>query len=77
MLHGNAAQEEAAETARGKVERERDRLRLILGITNTLISHLDIKQLFPAIATSHRLAGAKYSAQGQRRNGGPICKEKL
>ena len=37
-----------------QVERERDRLRLLLGISNTLVSNHTLEELFPAIATTLR-----------------------
>jgi formate hydrogenlyase transcriptional activator len=40
---------EKAEKFQRQLERERDRLQILLEITNTLVSELDIKDLFPSI----------------------------
>ena len=40
---------ENAERFQHEAERERDRLRILLEITNTLVSELDIRDLFPSI----------------------------
>lgn len=37
-----------------QVERERDRLRLLLGLSNTLVSNHSLEELFPAIASALR-----------------------
>jgi formate hydrogenlyase transcriptional activator len=37
-----------------QVERERDRLRLLLGLSNTLVSNHSLEELFPAIASTLR-----------------------
>jgi formate hydrogenlyase transcriptional activator len=45
---------EAAETYRQKLERERDRLKLLLEINNHIITHLDVTDLFRAASISIR-----------------------
>jgi formate hydrogenlyase transcriptional activator len=43
---------QAVQTARDALARERDRLRLLLDISNVLISNLDIRELFPAVSSA-------------------------
>jgi len=47
---------ENAERFQHEAERERDRLRILLEITNTLVSELDIRDLFPSIIACLRRA---------------------
>ena len=43
---------QAAQDARDALTHERDRLRLLLEISNVLVSNLDIRELFPAISSA-------------------------
>ncbi len=52
----NALNFENAEKYQGQVARERDRLQILLEITNALVSELDIRDLFPTITSSVRRA---------------------
>ena len=47
----NALNFEKAEKYRQQVARERDRLQILLEITNALVSELDVRELFPTIST--------------------------
>jgi formate hydrogenlyase transcriptional activator len=54
---------ENAERFQHEAERERDRLRILLEITNTLVSELDIRDLFPSIiACLRRTVPHEYSS---------------
>jgi len=48
----NALHAQAAEKLQRQLFAERDRLRLLLDVTNAIITHLDLRELFRAIATS-------------------------
>jgi formate hydrogenlyase transcriptional activator len=48
----NALNYEAAQNYQRQLARERDRLRVVLDVTNAMLSHLDVRQLFQAISTS-------------------------
>src|SRR5262245_58876318 len=50
----NALHHEAAEHAQGELERERDRLRLLLDVNNALVSNLEPRALFGAITSCLR-----------------------
>ena len=52
----NALSLEAAETLRGELERERDRLRLLLDVNNAVVSNLDLDGLFAATSETLRRA---------------------
>jgi formate hydrogenlyase transcriptional activator len=54
---------ENAEKYQRQVARERDRLRVLLEITNVLVSELDIRELFPSIAAClRRVMPSEYSS---------------
>jgi formate hydrogenlyase transcriptional activator len=54
---------ENAETYQQQLARERDRLRVLLEITNVLVSELDIRELFPSItACLRRVMPSEYSS---------------
>jgi formate hydrogenlyase transcriptional activator len=48
----NVLHHASAEAARAELSRERDRLRLVLDVNNAVVSHLDLDEMFPAIAAS-------------------------
>jgi formate hydrogenlyase transcriptional activator len=48
----NVLNDKRARSAQQQLERERDRLRLLLEVNNAVVSHLDMNQMFPAIAAS-------------------------
>ncbi len=54
---------EKAEKYQQQLARERDRLRVLLEITNVLVSELDIRELFPSItACLRRVMPSEYSS---------------
>jgi formate hydrogenlyase transcriptional activator len=48
----NTLNAQAAETWQRRLARERDRLRVVLDVTNAMVSHLDTSRLFQTIASS-------------------------
>jgi formate hydrogenlyase transcriptional activator len=50
----NTLSHAAAQVLRQQLEHERDRLRLLLDLSNSVVSHLDLRQLFRAISESVR-----------------------
>src|SRR5712692_6458789 len=50
----NALNDESAQSAQRQLAHERDRLRLLLEVNNVVVSTLDLRDLFAAIATSLR-----------------------
>jgi formate hydrogenlyase transcriptional activator len=54
---------QAAQSARDALAHERDRLRLLLDISNVLVSNLEVRELFPAISASlNRVVEHDYSS---------------
>jgi formate hydrogenlyase transcriptional activator len=59
----NTLNYEKAEKYQQQLARERDRLKVLLEITNTLVSELDIRELFPSItACLRRVVPGEYSS---------------
>jgi formate hydrogenlyase transcriptional activator len=59
----NALNAQAAEQLRRQLAGERDRLRLLLEVTNALVTHLDLRELFHAIAAClERVLGQAYAS---------------
>jgi len=59
----NTLNYEKAQQFQQQLERERDRLRILLEITNTLVSELDIRDLFPSITRClHRAIPHEYAS---------------
>lgn len=52
----NVLNAETARTVQGQLARERDRLRLLLEITNAVVSHLELPQVFTAVSQCLRTA---------------------
>src|SRR4030095_11921705 len=50
----NVLHEESARQAQQQLERERDRVRLLLEVNNAVVSHLDLDDLFPAVSACLR-----------------------
>jgi formate hydrogenlyase transcriptional activator len=48
----NVMHDDSAREAQRQLQRERDRLRLLLDINNAVVSHLDLDEMFPAISVS-------------------------
>ena len=66
---------EKAEKYQRQLARERDRLRVLLEITNVLVSELDIRELFPSItACLRRVMPSEYSSLALLDNGGGTLK---
>jgi formate hydrogenlyase transcriptional activator len=59
----NTLNSQAAEKYQTQLARERDRLRLVLDVTNAMVSHLDTGQLFQTISSSLRpVLGQDYTS---------------
>ncbi len=66
---------EKAEKYQRQLARERDRLRVLLEITNVLVSELDIRELFPSItACLRRVMPSQYSSLALLEQGGGALK---
>jgi formate hydrogenlyase transcriptional activator len=66
---------EKAEKYQRQLARERDRLRVLLEITNVLVSELDIRELFPSItACLRRVMPSEYSSLALLEQGGGTLK---
>jgi formate hydrogenlyase transcriptional activator len=52
----NALSHQAAQTFQRQLERERDRLRLLLELNNNIVSHLDLRETLRAVSTNVRQA---------------------
>src|SRR5580704_2167474 len=66
---------EKAEKYQRQLARERDRLRVLLEITNVLVSELDIRELFPSItACLRRVMPSEYSSLALLEQGGGVLK---
>jgi formate hydrogenlyase transcriptional activator len=71
----NALNFENAEKYQRQLARERDRLRVLLEITNALVSELDIRELFPSItACLRRVMPSEYSSLALLEEGGGSLK---
>jgi formate hydrogenlyase transcriptional activator len=66
---------ENAEKYQQQLARERDRLQVLLEITNALVSQLDIRELFPSIAAClRRVMPSEYSSLALLEEGGALLR---
>src|ERR1700722_17967271 len=66
---------EKAEKYQRQLARERDRLQVLLEITNVLVSELDIRELFPSItACLRRVMPSEYSSLALLEQGGGVLR---